>query len=86
MTAITFDQRRASSRATASPRRSPIQCATSSTAGKAIPKHAKMMWNPREAPIWLPAGPAPAAWVTSAAITAGAERAAGPAESSMRGA
>ena len=42
-TAMTFDQRRASSSAAASPRLMPIQCAISVTAGKAMPKHARMM-------------------------------------------
>jgi hypothetical protein len=40
-TAITFDQRRASSRLTASSRRRPRQCANSTTAGMAMPKQAK---------------------------------------------
>lgn len=68
-TPMTLDQRRASSSATGSPWRSPIQCATSTTDGNAMPKQAKMMWKPSDAPIWLRAGTAPASWASPPTVT-----------------
>src|SRR5262249_16506435 len=53
---MTFDQRRASSSAAASPRLMPIHSAVSATAANATPKHARMMWNPSEDPICDRAG------------------------------
>src|SRR5919197_6443166 len=55
-TAITFDQRRASSSAASSPRLSPRQLAIRVSAGNAIPSEASTMWNPSVKPIWLRAG------------------------------
>src|SRR5580692_5235205 len=55
-TAMTFDQRRASSSAAASPRLMPIHSAVMMTAAKAMPKHARMMWNPSDDPICDRAG------------------------------
>src|SRR6202021_2186448 len=45
-TAITFDQRRASSIATGSRRLMPIHSAVMVTAANATPKQARMIWNP----------------------------------------
>src|SRR5215472_10286962 len=50
-TAIIFDQRRASSSAAASPRLMPIHSAVMVMAANAMPKHARMMWNPSDDPI-----------------------------------
>ena len=55
-TAITFDQRRASSIATGSLRLMPIHSAVMVTAANATPKHARMMWNPSDDPICDRAG------------------------------
>src|SRR5258705_5678097 len=55
-TAMTFDQRRASSSAAASPRLIPIHSAVIVTAANAMPKHARMMWNPSDDPICDRAG------------------------------
>src|SRR6201996_1343185 len=55
-TAMTFDQRRASSIAAASPRLMPIHSAVMMTAGNAMPKHARTMWNPSDDPICDRAG------------------------------
>src|SRR5215469_13958463 len=57
-TAMTFDQRRASSSAAASLRLMPIHSAVSATAANATPKQARMMWNPCDDPIWDRAGTA----------------------------
>ena len=53
VTATTFDQRRASSSASASPRRRPRWLAISMIAGSATPSDARMMWNPSVNAIWL---------------------------------
>ena len=53
---MTFDQRRASSSAAASPRLIPIHSAVMVTAANATPKHARMMWNPSDDPICDRAG------------------------------
>ena len=45
-TPMTCDHRRASSIATSSERLRPRNSATSTTVGNAIPKQAKMIWNP----------------------------------------
>ena len=50
-TAMIFDQRRASSSAAASPRLMPIHSAVMVTAANAMPKQARMMWNPSDDPI-----------------------------------
>ena len=55
---MTFDQRRASSSAAASPRLMPIHSAVMVTAANAMPKHARMMWNPSDDPICDRAGTA----------------------------
>src|SRR5579864_2617866 len=55
-TAMTFDQRRASSSAAASPRLMPIHSAVMVTAANAMPKQARMMWNPSDDPICDRAG------------------------------
>ena len=55
-TAITLDQRRASSIATGSLRLMPIHSAVIVTAANATPKHARMMWNPSDDPICDRAG------------------------------
>src|ERR1700761_4088001 len=60
-TAMTFDQRRASSSAAASPRLMPIHSAVMVTAANAMPKHARMMWNPSDDPICDRAGTGSAA-------------------------
>src|ERR1700745_1172964 len=57
-TAMTFDQRRASSSAAASPRLMPIHSAVMVTAANAMPKHARMMWNPSDDPFCDRAGTA----------------------------
>ena len=46
-TPIACDQRRASTSATSLERRRPMNSASSTNVGNAIPKQAKMMWNPR---------------------------------------
>jgi hypothetical protein len=45
-TAMACDQRRASRIAVWLPRRSPVNSASSTNDGSAIPKQVKMMWNP----------------------------------------
>ncbi len=46
-TPIACDQRRASVMATSSRRRRPMNSASSTIVGSAIPRLARMMWNPR---------------------------------------
>src|SRR4051794_30678648 len=53
VTATTFDQRRASSSASASSLRSPRYSAMSMIAGNATPTDARMMWKPSVNAIWL---------------------------------
>ena len=53
VTATTFDQRRASSIASASPCFRPRYSAISMIAGKATPRLARTMWNPSVNAIWL---------------------------------
>jgi hypothetical protein len=52
-TAMAFDHRRASNRASLSPCLRPSQWAIMITAGRAIPKQAKTIWKERVSPIWL---------------------------------
>ncbi len=52
-TATAFDQRRASRSASASSCLRPRYSAISMIAGKATPKQARTMWNPRVKPIWF---------------------------------
>src|SRR3954452_18022106 len=53
VTATTWDQRRASSSASSSLRRSPCQLAISMSAGNATPSEARTIWNPSVNAIWL---------------------------------
>jgi len=55
-TPIAWDQRRASRIATSSPRRNPMNSASSTIDGSAIPRQARMMWNPSVAAICARAG------------------------------
>ena len=55
-TPIACDQRRASVIATSSCRRSPMNSASSTIVGSAIPRQARMMWNPSVVAICARAG------------------------------
>src|SRR6478672_613543 len=52
-TATAFDQLRARRTASSSFRLRPLYSAISIIAGKATPKQARTMWNPRVKPIWF---------------------------------
>ena len=67
---MTFDQRRASSIAAASPRLIPIHSAVMITAANAMPKQARMMWKPSDDPICDRAGTGFAASTCAIAPTA----------------
>jgi hypothetical protein len=55
-TPMACDQRRASSMATPSLRRSPMNSASSTIVGSAMPRQARMMWKPSVVAIWARAG------------------------------
>ena len=66
-TAETFAHRQASSSATGSSRRIPRRCITKMIAGKATPKHARMMCQPSGSAICWRAGINPAGSAAEAA-------------------
>src|SRR5215472_587900 len=67
-TPIACDHRRARRSATSSDRRSPMNSAISTTVGSAIPRHARMMWNPSVVAIWARAGTTCAATEVTVAV------------------
>ncbi len=77
-TPIAWDQRRASNSATASDRRSPTNSASSTIVGNAIPRQAKMMWNPKVAAICARAETTSPPLRAAATITTSAKRIAPP--------
>ena len=80
-TPIACDQRRASRIAVSSWRRRPMNSASSTIDGSAIPRHAKMMWNPSVAAICARAGTTSPLACAAATTTAASKRITAPSRS-----